>query len=59
MEYVVPFKRDNKKTQLCMSSNNNFLKYSLHNTFWVRKTVMKPVDAVGFPERKAQRETQQ
>ena len=53
LEYVVPLKRDTKKTQFCMSTKKFFLRDGIHNNHRVGHSVMKLVDAVVFKKRNA------
>ena len=53
LEYVVPLKRDTKKTLFCISSDNFFLKYGLQYNHWVGHSVKITVDTVEFKKRKA------
>ena len=53
LEYGVPFKRDNKMTPWCMSSNKFFLKDGLQNNHRVGDSVMKKVYAIVFQKIKA------
>ena len=48
LEFVVPHKRDTKKTPLCMYSNKFYLKDGLQDNNWLGHSVMKPVVSVAF-----------
>ena len=55
-EYVMPTKRDTKKSPFCMSSNKFFVKYSLQDNYWVGHSVTKPVGIADFQKIKGIRE---
>ena len=55
LEFVVPLKKDTKKTPFCMSDNKLFFNYGIQDNNWVGHSVIKPVDAVIFQKRKALR----